>query len=197
MNLQKGLSSILRKRTLLDTPGNDGPYTRIFESYKSSNEQKLKNESVQKLSRLVNSLPSGEGAKRFLTEFEHMYTENVYSFWEIFPPLEDRSDLSIIRYLSESFTRLESNDPIRRRIGLSVLFERVQSEKRRLQASCELLRTQTLKGVTNNKLLDSLWGRTDKMTKKKFIRHVRAGEKWASLEPGVLVGFSDHHAWTL
>ncbi len=195
--LREGLPRILKKRTSLEKAGDCAPF---FEAYRSPKGKALSKESVHRLAALASSFPSGEEASQNEVELEKKYAADPKSFWDLLSPPQESSTLSIIRHISESFDEQESLNPIRRRIILSILFERVQSESHQLQAhGNKLQRGQTYKGVINDALLDSLWDNTDQSTKRKrqrFCRNVRAGGKWKRLEPGVLIGLAHQQAWT-
>jgi len=133
-------------------------------------------------------------------DFERKYWDNPELFWSLPLRPRDPSAFSIIRHISESLDQQDYLNPIRRRILLSVLFERVQSESQRIQATGNILRRgKTFKCAANDALLDCLWDKTDQSAKKKrerFNRNVRAGGKWTRFEPGVLIGLADQQAWT-
>lgn len=196
--LREGLPRILRKSKPSDK-FND--YAQFFETYKLPAGDKLSTDSVQKLVGIACSLPSGEEAEQNEKDFVRKFSDNPESFWTLLSRPGDLSGISIIRHISESFDEQDYLSPIRRRILLSVLSETVRSELQRIQASGNILkRGQTFKGVANDALLDSLWDAADQSTKKRrerFNRNVRAGQRWARFEPGVLIGLADQQAWTL
>ncbi len=195
--LRDGLPRILQKRTSLEKAGDCTPF---LEAYRSPKGKALSNESVHRLAALASTFPSGEEASRKEVELEKNYGADPKSFWYLLSPPQDSSTLSIIRHISESFDEQESLNPIRRRIILSILFERVQSLSHQFQAHGNKLQPgQTYKGVINEVLLNNLWDNTNKSTKRKrqrFCRNVRAGGNWNRLEPGVLIGLAHQQAWT-
>ena len=196
--LRDGLPRILKKSKPSDKFSD---CARFFETYELPDGRRLSTNSVHKLVGITGSFPSGAEAERNERNFERKFRDNPESFWTLLSRPRDPSDISIIRHISEYFDEQDHLNPIRRRIVLSVLFERVQSESQRIQATGNILkRGQTFKGVANDALLDCLWDAADQSTKRKrerFNRNVRAGGKWTRFEPGVLIGLADQQAWTL
>ena len=196
--LREELPRILRKSKPSDT-FSDG--AQFFKTYELPDGKGLSTDSVHKLVGIASSFPSGAEAERNEQDFTHKFWDNPESFWSLLSRPRDSNTISIIRHISESFDEQGYLNPIRRRIVLSVLFERVQSESQRILATGNILkRGQTFKGVANEALLECLWDSTDQSTKRKrerFNRSVRAGGKWTRFEPGVLIGLADQQAWTL
>jgi len=195
--LREGLPRILRKSKPSDKL-ND--CAQFFETFELPNGKKLSPDSIHKLVGLTSGFPSGAEAKQNEEDFEREYWDNPELFWSLPLRPRDPSAFSIIRHISESLDQQDYLNPIRRRILLSVLFERVQSESQRIQATGNILRRgKTFKCAANDALLDCLWDKTDQSAKKKrerFNRNVRAGGKWTRFEPGVLIGLADQQAWT-
>ncbi|KAL9124282.1 MAG: hypothetical protein Q9217_006375 [Psora testacea] len=195
--LREGLPRMLRKSRPFDTSSD---CAQFFETYELPGGKRLSTDSVRKLVGIASTFPSGTEAERNEQDFERKYGDDPESFWSLLSPPQDPSAISIIRHISESFNEQNYLSPVRRRIILSVLFERVHSESQQIQANGNTLkRGQTFKAVANDTLLDCLWDTTDPSTKRKrdqFLRNVRAGGKWTRFEPGVLVGLADQQAWT-
>lgn len=196
--LREGLPRILKRKKHADKPIDCGQF---FETYRLLDGRELSAGSVHKLVGIANSFPLGTEAERNEQDFERKYRDNPESFWSLLSRPQDTSAISIIRHISDSFTEQDHLNPIRRRILLSVLFERVQSESQRIQATGnKLKRGQTFKAVANDTLLDHLWDDTDQSTtrkRKRFNRNVRAGGKWTRFEPGVLIGLAEQQSWTM
>lgn len=196
--LRGGLPRILRK---LKPSEKSKDNAQFFETYETPSGKKFSTSSVDKLVGITSSFPLGEEAEQSEEDFKRKYSEDPESFWSLLSRPRDPSDISIIRHISECFNEQGYLNPIRRRLVLSILFDRVQSEAQRIQASGNILkRGQTFRGVANDALLDCLWDPTDPATKRKrvrFNRNVHEGGKWARFEPGVLIGLADHQAWTV
>ena len=204
VHLGEGLQEILKPPKPQKPPKplpTPKPCAKFFEEYES-NGRKINSQSINKLAELASRFPAGKEAEKSLDDFVQRYRERPRWFWDLFSSatLEDSSDQAVISYLLESSTKHDSLDPTRRRIVSSILYDKVQSERARLEnefGGKQLKKSETRKSLAYSKILDNTCNTSDPDRRDEFLQRIRIGARWAKHEPGTLIGLAGSTDWTL
>ncbi|KAH7053480.1 hypothetical protein B0J12DRAFT_56901 [Macrophomina phaseolina] len=179
-----GMNSVRKKRN------SDQPIIEFFQTYETSNNQRLSEKSVNTLSGLALKIPHEE---KYLDDFESSYKKDPLSFW--FNGHTNSSagegNLHVISYIFHDFDNTECLSLVRRRLILQLLSEQVDEEGKRLRETEVSRHGQTYRSWALQRVAEALSHEHPHFKKSRFKRAALAGSKWRRLRLGMCIGLAN------
>ncbi|EKG12738.1 hypothetical protein MPH_10151 [Macrophomina phaseolina MS6] len=178
------MNSVRKKRN------SDQPIIEFFQTYETSNNQRLSGKSVNTLSGLALKIPHEE---KYLDDFESSYKKDPLSFW--FNGHTNSSagegNLHVISYIFHDFDNTECLSLVRRRLILQLLSEQVDEEGKRLRETEVSRHGQTYRSWALQRVAEALSHEHPHFKKSRFKRAALAGSKWRRLRLGMCIGLAN------